>query len=76
MSQPVTSWWSNGVDEELFRSRVVATLGGPHHHVCTVFDHVAPGTRCNDHWRMYATPNGSIYLVPSLATETIEMCGP
>jgi hypothetical protein len=25
---------------------------------------------------MHATSNGSFYLVPTLATETIEMCGP
>jgi hypothetical protein len=25
---------------------------------------------------MHATSNGSFYLVPSLATKTIEMCGP
>jgi Antirestriction protein len=36
----------------------------------------APGTRYNGHWRVYATSNGSFYLVPSLATKTIEMCGP
>jgi hypothetical protein len=25
---------------------------------------------------MHATSNGSFYLVPSLATNTVEMCGP
>jgi hypothetical protein len=75
-SQPVTSWRSNGVYKELLRSGVVTTLGGPHHHVCTMFDYMAPGTRYNGRWRMYATSNGSFYLVPSLASKTIEMCGP
>jgi hypothetical protein len=75
-SQPVTSWRTNGVYKELLRSGVVLTLGGPHNHVYTMFDYMAPGTKCNGRWRMHATSNGSFYLVPSLATKTVEMCGP
>jgi hypothetical protein len=75
-SQPVDSWGTNGVYKELLRSRVVLTLGGPHNHVYTMFDYMAPGTSCKGRWRMHATSNGSFYLVPSLATKTIEMCGP
>ena len=75
-SQPVNSWRTNGVYKELLRSGVVLTLGGPHNHVYTMFDYMAPGTSCKGRWRMHATSNGSFYLVPSLATKTIEMCGP
>lgn len=75
-SQPVTPWQSNGVYKELLRSGVVTILGGPHHHVWTMFDYMAPGTRCVGRWRMHATSNGSFYLVPTLAAETIEMYGP
>jgi Antirestriction protein len=75
-SQPVTSWRTNGVYKELLRSGVVLALGGPHVHVYTMFDYMAPGTRCKGRWRMHATSNGSFYLVPSLAAETIELCGP
>jgi Antirestriction protein len=74
-SQRVTSWRTNGVYKELLRSGVVLTLGGPQNHVYTMFDYMAPGTRCG-RWRMHATSNGSFYLVPSLATKTIELCGP
>jgi len=41
-----------------------------------MFDYMAPGTSCNGRWRMHATSNGSFYLVPSLATKTIELCDP
>jgi hypothetical protein len=74
-SQPVTSWRTNGVYKELLRSGVVLTLGGPHNHVYTMFDCMAPGTKCG-RWQMLATSNGSFYLVPRLATKTIELCGP
>jgi hypothetical protein len=75
-SQQVISWRSNEVYLELLRSGVVLTLGGPHNYVYKVFDYMAPGTRCIGAWRMLATSNGSFYLVPRLATKTIEMCGP
>jgi hypothetical protein len=75
-SQPVASWRSNGVYKELLQSGVVTTLGGPHNHICTIFDYMAPGIKCNGRWRMHATSNGSFYLVPSLATKNIKMCGP
>src|SRR5580704_2864258 len=74
-SQLVDSWRTNGVYKELLRSGVVLTLGGPHNHVYTMFDYLAPGTKCG-RWRMHATSNGSFYLVPSLAVKTIELCGP
>jgi hypothetical protein len=75
-SQAVNSWRSNEVYKELLLSGVVLTLGGPHNYVYKMFDYMAPGTRCIGPWRMLATSNGSFYLVPSLATKTIEMCGP
>ncbi len=75
-SQPVNSWRSNGVYKELLQSGVVLNLGGPDNYVYTMFDYMAPGVRRNGRWRMRATSNGSFYLVPSLATKTIDMCGP
>lgn len=75
-SKHVNSWRSNDVYKELLRSGVVHTLGGPHNHVYKMFDYMAPGTRCIGRWRMLATSNRSFYLVPGLATKTIEMCGP
>jgi hypothetical protein len=75
-SQPVNSWKSNKVYKELLLSGVVLNLGGPHDYVYKMFDYMAPGTRCIGRWRMLATSNGSFYLVPSLATKTIAMCGP
>ena len=75
-SQQVNSWRTNEVYKELLRSGVVLTLGGPHNYVYQMFDYMAPGTRCIGRWRMLATSNGSFYLVPRLATKTIEMCGP
>jgi hypothetical protein len=70
-SQPVNSWRTNRVYKELLRSGVVLTLGGPHNHVYTMFDYMAPGTKCG-RWRMHATSNGSFYLVPSLAVRPEE----
>jgi hypothetical protein len=75
-SQPVNSWRTNGVYKELLRSGVVLTLGGPDNYVYTMFDRMAPGVRRKGRWKMRATSNGSFYLVPALATKTIEMCGP
>jgi hypothetical protein len=72
-SQPFTSWRINGVYKVLLRSGVVTTLGGRHNHVFTMFDYMAPWTRRNGYWQMYATSNGSFYLIPSLAPKTIEM---
>jgi hypothetical protein len=75
-SRPVNCWRSNDVYKELLLSGVVLNLGGPHNYVYKMFDYMAPGTRCIGRWRMLATSNGSFYLVPSLATKTIAMCGP
>jgi hypothetical protein len=75
-SEPVNFWRTNEVYRELLRSGVVLNLGGPHNYVYKMFDYMAPGTKCIGPWRMLATSNGSFYLVPSLATKTIEMCGP
>ena len=74
-SRAVNSWRSNEVYKQLLLSGVVLNLGGPHNHVYTMFDYMAPGTKCG-RWRMHATSNGSFYLVPSLAVKTIELCGP
>jgi hypothetical protein len=75
-SRAVNSWRSNEVYKQLLLSGVVLNLGGPHNHVYKMFDYMAPGTRCIGPWRMLAISNRSFYLVPSLATKTIEMCGP
>lgn len=75
-SQPVNCWRSNEVYKELLLSGIVLTLMGPHNYVYKMFDYMAPGTRRIGRWRILATSNGRFYLVPSLATKTIEMCGP
>jgi hypothetical protein len=75
-SQPVGSWTSNPTYNALLLFGGLLRYGGPDGYIYEMFDAVAPGTTFNDHWQMRATSNGSFYLVPGLASKTVEMRGP
>jgi hypothetical protein len=67
------AWTSNPTYKALLLSEAAGHHRAPHNVIYRAFEWLAPGAKFKDRWRMRTTSNGSFYLVPALATKTIEM---
>jgi hypothetical protein len=70
------AWTTNPTYKALLPSEAAGHFGAPHNVIYRAFEWLAPGAKFKERWRMRATSNGSFYLIPGLATKTVEMYCP